>query len=161
MVLKLNSSTITHKTDVGGVILDIKSPEEVKTAFNTIRSNLAKIGRENEMQGVTVQRQISDGVEVIVGVTEDRMLGHVVMFGLGGIYAELIKDTAIRLHPLTDVNARELINSVKMSQLLKGISRHATIRYEIAGRVAVTYFSDGGRQSANHGNGLKPGESPT
>jgi len=120
VVLKLNSATITHKTDVGGVILDIQSTEEVKTAFNQIRSNLAKIGRENEMQGVTVQRQISDGVEVIVGVTEDRMLGHVVMFGLGGIYAELIKDTAIRLHPLTDLNARELINSVKMSQLLKG-----------------------------------------
>jgi acetyl coenzyme A synthetase (ADP forming)-like protein len=120
VVVKLNSATITHKTDVGGVILDIKTPEEVKTAFNQIRSNLAKIGRENEMQGVTVQRQISDGVEVIVGVTEDRMLGHVVMFGLGGIYAELIKDTAIRLHPLTDVSAQELINSVKMSQLLKG-----------------------------------------
>jgi len=120
VVVKLNSATITHKTDVDGVILDIKTPEEVKNAFNQIRSNLAKIGRENEMQGVTVQRQISDGVEVIVGVTEDRMLGHVVMFGLGGIYAELIKDTAIRLHPLTDLNARELINSVKMSQLLKG-----------------------------------------
>ena len=120
VVLKLNSSTITHKTDVGGVILNIKSPEEVKTAFNEIRANLAKIGREKEMQGVTVQRQITDGVEVIVGVTEDRMLGHVVMFGLGGIYAELIKDTAVKLHPLTDVAARELIDSVKMSQLLKG-----------------------------------------
>ena len=120
VVLKLNSSTITHKTDVGGVILDVKSPEEVITAFNQIRNNLAKIGRENEMQGVTVQRQITDGLEVIVGVTEDSMLGHVVMFGLGGIYAELIKDTAIRLHPLTDVKAKELINSVKMSQVLKG-----------------------------------------
>ena len=72
------------------------------------------------MQGVTVQRQINDGVEVIVGITQDRMLGHVVMFGLGGIYAELIKDTAISLHPLTDIKARELINSVKMSQVLKG-----------------------------------------
>ena len=120
VVLKLNSATITHKTDVGGVILSVKSPEEVRTAFNQIKINLAKIGRENEMQGVTVQRQISEGVEVIVGVSEDRMLGHVVMFGLGGIYAELIKDTAIRLLPLTDVKAKELINSVKMSQLLKG-----------------------------------------
>jgi acyl-CoA synthetase (NDP forming) len=120
VVVKLNSSTITHKTDVGGVILDIKSPAEAIAAFNEIRSRLAKIGREKEMQGVTVQRQITDGLEVIVGITKDNMLGHVVMFGLGGIYAELIKDTAIRLHPLTDVNARELINSVKMSQLLKG-----------------------------------------
>ena len=120
VVVKLNSSTITHKTDVGGVILDIKSPAEAIAAFNEIRSRLAKIGREKEMQGVTVQRQITDGLEVIVGITKDNMLGHVVMFGLGGIYAELIKDTAIRLHPLTDVKAKELINSVKMSQLLKG-----------------------------------------
>jgi len=120
VVLKLNSATIIHKTDVGGVILDIKSPAEAIAAFNQIRSNLIKIGRENEMQGVTVQRQISDGLEVIVGVTQDRMLGHVVMFGLGGIYAELIKDTAIRLHPLTDIKARELIDSVKMAQVLKG-----------------------------------------
>jgi len=120
VVLKLNSSTITHKTDVGGVILNVKSTEDVKTAFNEIRSNLVKIGRKKEMQGVTIQHQITDGIEVIVGVTEDNMLGHVVMFGLGGIYAELIKDTAIRLHPLTDVKAKELINSIKMSQVLKG-----------------------------------------
>jgi len=120
VVVKLNSSTITHKTDVGGVVLNIKSAEEVKSAFNQIKNNLVKIGREKEMQGVTVQRQITEGAEVIVGVTEDHMLGHVMMFGLGGIYAELIKDTALSLHPLTDVSARELINSVKMAQLLKG-----------------------------------------
>jgi acetyl coenzyme A synthetase (ADP forming)-like protein len=120
VVLKLNSATITHKTDVGGVILDIKSPAEAIAAFNQIRSDLVKIGRETEMQGVTVQCQITDGLEVIVGVTQDRMLGHVVMFGLGGIYAELIKDTAIRLHPLTDIKAGELIDSVKMAQVLKG-----------------------------------------
>jgi acetyltransferase len=120
VVVKLNSATITHKTDVGGVVLNLKSKEEVKNAFNTIKANLAKIGRDKEMQGVTIQRQISEGVETIVGVTQDRMLGHVIMFGLGGIYAELMKDTAIRLLPLTDVKAAELINSVKMSQLLKG-----------------------------------------
>jgi acetyltransferase len=120
VVVKLNSSTISHKTDVGGVVLNVKSAEEVKAAFNQIQGNLAKIGRETEMQGVTIQRQISEGVETIVGITEDNMLGHVVMFGLGGIYAELIKDTAIRLLPLTDMKAKELIDSVKMSQLLKG-----------------------------------------
>jgi acetyl coenzyme A synthetase (ADP forming)-like protein len=120
VVVKLNSSTITHKTDVGGVVLNLKSAEEVKNAFNQIKTNLAKIGRENEMQGVTVQKQITEGVETIVGITEDPMLGHVIMFGLGGIYAELIKDTSIRLLPLTNTKAAGLINSVKMSQLLKG-----------------------------------------
>jgi acyl-CoA synthetase (NDP forming) len=67
-----------------------------------------------------VQKQITEGVETIVGITEDPMLGHVIMFGLGGIYAELIKDTSIRLLPLTNTKAAGLINSVKMSQLLKG-----------------------------------------
>ena len=127
VVLKLNSATITHKTDVGGVILNIKSPEEVRTAFNQIRSNLAKIGRENEMQGVTVQRQISEGVEVIVGVSEDRMLGHVVMFGLGGIYAELIKDTAIKLHPLTDVECQRTDRFRKNVSTVKRLPRHDTL----------------------------------
>jgi acyl-CoA synthetase (NDP forming) len=72
------------------------------------------------MQGVTVQSMVEDGAEVIVGVAEDPSLGHVIMFGLGGIYAELIKDTATRLLPLTDLDVKELINSVKMVQLLKG-----------------------------------------
>jgi acetyltransferase len=120
VVVKLNSATITHKTEVGGVVLHVKSTEEAKAAFNQIKTNLAKLGREKEMEGVTVQRQVTEGAEVIIGVSTDRMLGHVMMFGLGGIYAELIKDTAIRLHPLTDIKAAELINSVKMAQLLKG-----------------------------------------
>lgn len=120
VVIKLSSNTITHKTDVGGVILNVGSPVEAANAFNEIKSRLTKIGREAEMQGVMVQRQINEGLEVIVGVTEDRMLGHTVMFGFGGIYAELMKDTAVRLLPLTDIKTKELIDSVKMSNLLKG-----------------------------------------
>jgi acetate---CoA ligase (ADP-forming) len=120
VVIKLNSATITHKTEVGGVVLNVKTPVEVREAFDAIKNNLLKIGKENEMQGVTVQRQISEGVEVMVGVSEDPLLGHVIMFGMGGVLAELTKDTALRLHPLTDVKVKDLINSVKISRLLKG-----------------------------------------
>jgi acetyl coenzyme A synthetase (ADP forming)-like protein len=120
VVVKLNSSTITHKSDVGGVILNINNTAEAENAFNDIAGRLKKIGREKEMQGVMVQHMVKEGTEVIVGVTKDPSLGHVIMFGLGGIYAELLKDTALRLHPLTDADAKELIDSVKMSQLLKG-----------------------------------------
>jgi acetyltransferase len=120
VVVKLNSATLTHKTDVGGVILNVKTPEEVTRAFNSIKNNLLKIGRVNEMQGVTLQRQITEGVEVMVGVSQDPLLGHVIMFGMGGVLTELMKDTALRLHPLTDFKARDLINSVKIAQLLKG-----------------------------------------
>ncbi|MBN2039212.1 MAG: GNAT family N-acetyltransferase [Spirochaetes bacterium] len=120
VVVKLESSTISHKSDVGGIVLNVKTPDEVKKAFSTIRDNLKKIGRENEMQGVMVQKMVTEGSEVIIGLNENSTLGHVIMFGLGGIYAELINDSALRLHPLTDTDVRELIDSVKMSKLLKG-----------------------------------------
>jgi acetate---CoA ligase (ADP-forming) len=120
VVIKLASATITHKTDVGGVILNVKTREQAQEAFKAIKDNLIKIGRENEMQGVIVQPEISEGIELIVGVTEDRQLGHVFMFGMGGVLAELLKDTSLRLHPLTDAKAKDLINSVKISPLLNG-----------------------------------------
>ncbi len=120
VAVKLSSSTIVHKTDVGGVKLDLESEIAVKRAFNDIKSGLSKTGRQHEMQGVTVQHMINGGIETIVGVTLDPSFGPLIMFGLGGIYAELIKDVAVRLHPLTDSDARELVRSIKMSNLLDG-----------------------------------------
>jgi len=120
VVVKLNSSTIVHKTDVGGVILDLESESEVKKAFAEIKGKLAKIGREDEMEGVIVQHMMKEGIETIVGVTQDPSFGPLIMFGLGGIYAELFKDVALRLHPLTDLDARTLIDSITMSGLFEG-----------------------------------------
>jgi acetyltransferase len=120
VVIKLNSATVTHKTDVGGVVMDVKTPQEVRQAFNGIKTRMEKMGRGNEMQGVAVQRQITEGAEVMVGVSEDPQLGHVILFGEGGILAELKKDTTLCLLPLTDVKASDLINSVKISRVLKG-----------------------------------------
>jgi len=120
VVVKLNSSTIVHKTDVGGVILDLDSENEVKQAFADIKARLTEISREHEMEGVTVQRMVKGGVEAIVGVTQDPSFGPLIMFGLGGIYAELLNDVALRLHPLTDLDARELMSSIKMAKLLEG-----------------------------------------
>ncbi len=120
VAVKLSSSTIIHKTDVGGVKLDLESQIAVKRAFNDIKSGLSKTGRQHEMEGVTVQHMINGGIETIVGVTHDPSFGPLIMFGLGGVYAELIKDVAVRLHPLTDSDARELVRSIKMSNLLDG-----------------------------------------
>jgi acetyl coenzyme A synthetase (ADP forming)-like protein len=120
VAVKLTSSTITHKTDVGGMVLDIKSEIQVEHAFEDIRTRLAKMGREHEMQGVSVQRMVKGGVEAIVGVTQDPSFGPLIMFGIGGIYAELLKDVAVKLHPLTDLDAEELISSVKMVRLFEG-----------------------------------------
>jgi acetate---CoA ligase (ADP-forming) len=120
VVVKLHSFTITHKTDVGGVILNLQSADEVKAAYETIKNRLKEQGLEAQMQGVTVQRMVEEGVEVIIGITEDPSLGHVIMFGLGGIYAELLEDTTARLLPITDQDAREMVSMVKMSKLLTG-----------------------------------------
>jgi acetyl coenzyme A synthetase (ADP forming)-like protein len=120
VAVKLASSTIVHKTDVGGVALDLMSEKDVKGAFNDMKAKLTEMGRGAEMEGVTVQRMVTGGIEVIVGVTQDPSFGPIIMFGLGGIYAELMKDVAVRLHPLTDVDARELVGSIKMAKLFEG-----------------------------------------
>jgi acetyltransferase len=117
---KLASSTLVHKTDVGGVALDLMSEKEVEKAFNEMKAKIAGMGREAEMEGVIVQRMVAGGQEVIVGVTQDPSFGPLIMFGLGGIYAELLKDVAVKLHPLTDVDARELIGSIKMAKVFEG-----------------------------------------
>ncbi len=120
VVVKLNSSTITHKTDVGGVVLDLSSKDEVKEAFNAIKKNLAVMGRESEMEGVTIQRMVSGGVEIIAGVTQDPTFGPLIMFGLGGVQAELLKDIVLRLHPLTEADASEMVSSIKTARLFEG-----------------------------------------
>lgn len=117
---KLVSATISHKTEVGGVALDLKSAQEVRQAFKEIKASLARLGKADEMQGVTVQKMVTEGVEVIVGVTQDPSFGPLIMFGMGGIYTELFKDINFRIHPLTDIDAEEMIRSVKVHQLLQG-----------------------------------------
>jgi len=120
VAVKLDSSTITHKSDVGGVVLGPDSGDEVKQAFNNIRVRLKKEGRLNEMQGVVVQKMINEGIEAIVGVMQDPSFGPLIMFGSGGVYAELMKDVVLRLHPISDLDAAEMIDSIKMSSLFKG-----------------------------------------
>ena len=120
VVVKLNSSTIMHKTDVGGVVLDLNSEDEVRAAFKAIRDKLAALGRASEMEGVTIQRMIPGGIEIIAGVTQDPTFGPLIMFGLGGIQAELLKDIVLRLHPLTELDASEMVASIKMARLFEG-----------------------------------------
>jgi acyl-CoA synthetase (NDP forming) len=120
VAIKLASSTILHKTDIDAVRLDVRSVSEARKAFGDIEIRIKGIGRRDEMDGVTVQRMVKGGIETIVGVTQDPSFGPLIMFGIGGIYAEMLKDVAVRLHPLTDVDARELIGSIKMAKLFDG-----------------------------------------
>jgi len=120
VAVKILSASITQKTEVEGVILDCRSGDEVKKAFARIRENLDGIGKSAEMEGVIVQKMVQGGVEVIVGVTQHPAFGPLVMFGLGGIYVELFQDVIFNIHPLTDIDAHEMIKSVKAYQLLEG-----------------------------------------
>jgi len=120
VAVKLQSDTITHKTDVGGVVLNVHSEAEVKQAFANIHKRLGDAGKADAMKGVTVQEMVSGGVEVIVGVTQDPSFGPLILFGTGGIYTELFRDVAFRIHPLTDMDARDMVRSVKAYRLLEG-----------------------------------------
>ena len=120
VVLKLVSSTITHKSEVGGVALDLRSESDVREAFRGMEQRLAGHGWRDRMEGVLIQPMIREGLEAIVGMTQDPSFGPLIMFGLGGVQVELLKDVAFRIHPLTDRDARELVRSVRGFPLLGG-----------------------------------------
>jgi acyl-CoA synthetase (NDP forming) len=120
VAVKLVSRTILHKSDVGGVHLDVGSPEQAADAYRAIAASLEAHGFDGAMDGALVQPMLTGGVECLVGVVSDPMFGPLIAFGSGGTAAEAIGDVAFRVHPLTDVDADELIGSVKVAKLLAG-----------------------------------------
>ena len=114
VVLKVISDEALHKSDVGGVVLDVEGDLAVVAAFDQVT------GVVSTYDGVLVQEMIPGGHEVLIGVAQDPNFGPLVVFGLGGVYVELLKDVAFRLHPLTDVDAREMMTETKGYRLLEG-----------------------------------------
>jgi acetyl coenzyme A synthetase (ADP forming)-like protein len=114
LVLKVIAPSVLHKSDVGGIALDVKGAEAVAAAFDKVTS-VAK-----DASGALIQEFVPGGHEVIVGMTEDESFGPLIAFGLGGVFVELIGDVAFRIHPLTDVDAAEMISEVKSARLLEG-----------------------------------------
>ena len=117
VVLKAASDSIVHKSDLGGVKLDLRNADEVAVAFKDIVSRLRP---KDKGLRVEVQRMIGGGRETILGMTRDPQFGPVLMFGLGGIFVEVMKDVSVRIHPLTDANARSMIERIKGFPLLAG-----------------------------------------
>ncbi len=120
VVLKIVSPDIVHKSDVGGVILNLNSAEEVKKAFNQIMENVKKHAPNARIAGVLVQEMVPQDVEVIVGSTRDPIFGPVVMFGLGGVFVEVLKDVSFRVVPLTERDAEEMLTEIKAKKILEG-----------------------------------------
>ena len=120
VVLKIVSPDVVHKSDVGGVVLNLRSSEEVEKAYQQIIGNVKKHKPNAQITGVLVQEMAPSSTEIIVGVIKDPQFGHAIMFGLGGIFVELLKDVAFRLLPLTKEEAEEMITEIKAYPVLKG-----------------------------------------
>ncbi|MGD8505699.1 MAG: acetate--CoA ligase family protein [Candidatus Bathyarchaeota archaeon] len=120
VVLKIVSPNVIHKFDVGGVILSLNSKAEVRTAYNKILKNVKKHNPETEISGVLVQEMAPQSTEIIIGATKDPQFGPTLMFGLGGIFVEVLKDVTFRIAPISEFDAREMITEVKASPILKG-----------------------------------------
>ena len=118
--MKISSPDILHKTDVGGVRVNIKTTKEAEDAFTEITANARRIMPEAFIKGVMVSEMVQGGKEVILGVTCDRTFGHMIMFGLGGIYVEVLKDVSFRIVPCRRRDALAMVNEIKTVGLLRG-----------------------------------------
>ena len=120
VALKIASSDVIHKSDAGGVKLNLQTAAQVGKAYSEILKSIKKEFPEAKIQGVSVQKMAQPGVEVIIGVTKDPQFGPVLMFGLGGILVEILKDVSCRIVPLVKRDAREMIREIKGYPVLEG-----------------------------------------
>jgi len=114
IVLKVISPSVVHKSDVGGVVLNVSGADEITDAYSQVTGSVP------DPEGVLVQEFVSGGHEVLIGMVEDATFGPLIVFGLGGVFVELIGDVAFRIHPLTDLDASEMISEVRSAKLLEG-----------------------------------------
>jgi acyl-CoA synthetase (NDP forming) len=120
VVLKIVSPDVTHKSDVGGVKLGLESAEAVTAAFQEITKAVKRHQPDARIEGAAVQKMARPGIEVIVGMSKDPQFGPVLMFGLGGVLVEVLKDVAFRIVPLEPRDARQMIREIKGFPVLEG-----------------------------------------
>lgn len=121
VVMKISSSQILHKTDAGGVRVGVKNKREVREIYNLLVNNARKYNAKAIAQGITVQRMAKAGTEVIIGSVRDRAFGPVVMFGLGGIFVELLRDVVFRVAPISKERAIEMIRETRSYPMFEGL----------------------------------------
>ena len=119
MVLKIESRDISHKTDVGGVVIGVTSADEVRRQFSLLLSRVGSMAPRARIEGASVQQMLS-GREVIVGMVRDDSFGPVITFGLGGIFVEVMKDVTQRIAPLSGEDIDDMIRSIKAYPILTG-----------------------------------------
>ena len=120
VVMKMTSKTTSHKTDVGGVRVNIQSEEQLRAEYNDLIAKLTEKGLIEGLEGVIIQEMVKGNREMVCGIATDPQYGPMMMFGLGGVFVEVMKDVTFRIAPLTDVDAEDMIKSVKAYKLLEG-----------------------------------------
>ncbi len=140
VVVKLHSDTITHKSDVGGVKLNIQSDLEVEEAYETIFKNVLKAHSEKDFNGVTVQQMISfKGTEILLGSIVDEQFGPIIMFGTGGVLVEVFKDSAIGMPPLNATLAKQMMEKTKIYAALKGARGKKSIDFSELEKIMINF----------------------
>ena len=121
VVMKIASPQIIHKSDAGGVMVNLKNDEEIESAFDTIVGNAKKYDKKAEIKGVLIVEMVKGGKELIIGSKHEPGFGPVIMLGMGGIYVEVLKDVTFKLAPVTDRESDDMIASIRTQKLLKGV----------------------------------------
>jgi Acyl-CoA synthetase (NDP forming) len=118
--MKIASPDILHKSEIGGVLLDVQNAQAVRDGFALLKDRAATHAPDARLDGILVAKQIKDGVECFMGVQNDPQFGPIVVFGLGGIFVEVLKDIVFRRCPVSPEEAEEMIRSIKGAPLLFG-----------------------------------------
>jgi acyl-CoA synthetase (NDP forming) len=124
VVMKIASPDITHKTDAGGVILNIQNKKEATEAYKSILNNAKQYNPDAQIDGIYVQKMAPSGIETIIGVKQDPQFGKTLMFGLGGIFVEIYKDVSFRILPITPQDAEQMIREIKAYPLFHARGKH-------------------------------------
>ncbi|WP_341645264.1 acetate--CoA ligase family protein [Thauera sp. SDU_THAU2] len=130
LAMKVVSRDILHKSDAGGVKLDLRGEAELRTAYDAIMSSCRAYAPQADIEGMLLTPMARKGVEIIIGVSRDPIFGPVVMFGLGGIFVEVLEDVAFRSIPLSRHDARSMVNQIKARRILDGVRGHVPVDTE-------------------------------
>lgn len=131
IVMKIDSPDILHKTEAGGVAINIQSAEEIKVIFPEIMANAQAYAPQAPINGILIQEHVPPGVEVVIGLQHDPVLGNQIMFGLGGIFVEVLKDVVFKPVPLSRKDALDMLNEIKGAALLNGVRGRTVVDKEV------------------------------
>jgi len=137
VVLKIVSPDILHKTEAGGVIVGLNSGEEVEKGYEQVIRNAKKYKADAKISGVLVQKMAPKGTEVIIGGLKDPQFGQTLMFGLGGVFVEILKDITFRIAPIEETDARSMITEIKAYPILKGFRGQDPVDQEAIVRILL------------------------